>query len=519
MSKRALISVSDKTGIVAFATALRELGYDIISSGGTAKTLAQSKIACTEISQVTGFPEILDGRVKTLQPKIHGGILARRDRPEHLKELTAHGIAPIDIVVVNLYPFEQTVAALSDATAKIITDDIIENIDIGGVALIRAAAKNFTDVLIITSPEDYAPLVEKLKGPGADAPFRRALAAKAFRHTAYYDSLIATFFTEEKFPETISIPLKRATTLRYGENPHQAAALYLNGADPGMPAVVSATILQGKELSYNNYLDLEAAWRLVQEFSDPTCAIIKHNNPCGCATAGSIRDAYRAALACDPVSAFGGIIAVNREIGEEEATEITKLFTECVIAPAYTPAARAVFQAKKNIRLLEQPHTVTAPVGEREVRALTAGMLVQDRDNALLQDTTLVSKRPGTIAEMASLSLAWKVCKHVKSNAIVLVRGTQTVGVGAGQMSRIDSLKIAVEKMKAVHHGLSEADFPLVLASDAFFPFNDVVTEAAKIGVTAVIQPGGSIRDADSIAAADERGMAMVCTGMRHFKH
>jgi phosphoribosylaminoimidazolecarboxamide formyltransferase/IMP cyclohydrolase len=520
MTKRALISVSDKTGVVDFSKALSALGYEIISSGGTAKTLSQNGIACKEVSEITGFPEILDGRVKTLQPKIHGGILAKRDNAAHLNEMKKHGIEPIDIVAVNLYPFEETIAAMAKAGKTGITEDVIENIDIGGVALIRAAGKNFNDVLIVTSPSDYAPLIEKLKSGAIDILFRQALAAKAFRHTAYYDGLISNYFTEEKFPETITVPLKKSTTLRYGENPHQDAALYVNGSKQNVPGVVNAKILQGKELSYNNYLDLEAAWRLILEFDEPTCAIIKHSNPCGCASSTSILDAYKRALSCDPVSAFGGIIAVNREIGEAEAVEITKLFTECIIAPSYSAKAKEVFQAKKNLRLLEQPVMKKADLTiDIEVRALTGGMLAQDKDNALLNETKPMTHRPPSMQEMDSLIFAWTLCKHVKSNAIILVRGCQTVGVGAGQMSRIDSLNIAAEKMKSVQHGLDEKQIPLVLASDAFFPFNDVVLAAAKIGVSAIIQPGGSIRDEDSVKAANAQDIAMVMTGMRHFKH
>jgi phosphoribosylaminoimidazolecarboxamide formyltransferase/IMP cyclohydrolase len=525
MSKRqALISVSDKTGVVELARGLNDLGYSIISSGGTAKTLADNKIPCTEISRVTGFPEILDGRVKTLNPRIHGGILARRDRPEHLDELKQHDIAPIDIVIVNLYPFEKTLTGVlaADPGSRAITDDIIENIDIGGVALIRAAAKNFNDVLIVCQPADYASLLQKLKDGKIDADYRRSLAAKAFSHTAYYDALISSFFSTDKFPEQVTIPLRRLSSLRYGENPHQAAALYRAGAPTANPFVVNARQLQGKELSYNNYLDLEAAWRLVAEFSAPACAIIKHNNPCGCAESDSLLDAYHRALACDPLSAYGGIIALNREVDEKTAAEIAKLFVECIIAPSFSDKALAAFAAKKNLRLLLPPPSKTPGAvtpAEIEYRALSGGMLAQDRDNSLLTETKPATKRTPTEAELRSLQFAWKIAKHVKSNAIVLVRGTQAVGIGAGQMSRIDSLHIAAQKMKSVELTPDAAGQPLVLASDAFFPFNDVVTESAAMGVTAVIQPGGSIRDKDSIQAADQNTMAMVFTGMRHFKH
>ncbi len=518
--QQALLSVSDKKGIVDFARELNALGISIISSGGTAKTLKDKKIPCTEISEVTGSPEILDGRVKTLHPRIHGGILARRDRPSHLDELKKHGINPVDIVVVNLYPFEDTVAKLGGRT-KEITDEGIENIDIGGVALIRAAAKNFNDVLIVCDPADYAPLTEKIKAGALTPEYRRELAAKAFRHTAYYDALISSYFTTEKFPMQAAIPLRRISTLRYGENPHQDAAVYRSGVEIDTPFAVNAKQLQGKELSYNNYLDLESAWRLVAEFREPACAIIKHNNPCGCAEAATVAEAYRKALSCDTISAFGGIIALNREVDEETASEITKLFTECVIAPSYSEKARELFTKKKNLRLLEPPvkNMVDPSAAGLEYRSLSGGMLVQDRDSSLLKEVRIITKRDVTPEEKDALLFAWTICKHVKSNAIILVRGKQAVGIGAGQMSRIDSLNIANEKMKAVTHGLNEKKFPLVMASDAFFPFPDVVNASSEIGVTAIIQPGGSINDADSIEAADKHNIAMLMTGMRHFRH
>ena len=515
--KQALISVSDKTGVVELARALHAKGVKIISSGGTAKELAANGIPCTEISALTGFPEILDGRVKTLQPKIHGGILARRDVPAHLEELKKHSIEPIDMVVVNLYPFEETIAGRSDKT---LTREIIENIDIGGVALLRAAAKNFADVLVICEPSDYAPVMEKLKAGEPDESFRRELAAKAFRHTAYYDSLISNYLTLEKFPERLTLPLKKLSGLRYGENPHQQAAAYLHGASSRRNGAAHARQLQGKELSYNNYLDLESAWQLAGEFETAACAIIKHNNPCGCAEGASILDAYRRALACDKASAFGGIIAFNRAVDEETAKEVIGLFTECIIAPEYSPAALAVFAAKKNLRILLQPELPgkdAAP--EIDYRSLTGAMLAQDRDAALLAGTRTATRRAPAPEESASLLFAWKICKHVKSNAIILVRGTQAVGIGAGQMSRIDSVKIASEKMKEAGIDPSTSVMPLVMASDAFFPFPDVVNAAAALGVTAIIQPGGSLKDSDSIAAADSHNIAMLMTGMRHFRH
>jgi phosphoribosylaminoimidazolecarboxamide formyltransferase/IMP cyclohydrolase len=520
--RQALISVSDKTGVVDFARELNSLKVNIISSGGTAKELKKNRIDCREITDVTGFPEILDGRVKTLNPRIHGGILARRDRKAHLEELKKHDIEPIDIVVVNLYPFEATIAKMPDADLKKVTDDVIENIDIGGVALIRAAAKNFNDVLIVCEPSDYAVIIEKIKKNEITPEFRRELAAKAFRHTAYYDGIISSYFTLEKFPDHMVLPLARLSSLRYGENPHQQAAVYRQGVPTDKPAAVTARQLQGKELSYNNYLDLEASWRLVLEFDKPACAIIKHNNPCGCAqSSAGILDAYKKALACDTASAYGGIIAFNREVDDATAADVTKLFSECVIAPSFTEKAKQVFAAKKNLRLLEQPAKIKKDQGTVEIdyRSLTGGILVQDKDAALLTEKKPATKRAPTKEEMDALMFAWVVCKHVKSNAIILVRGEQTVGIGAGQMSRIDSLNIAAEKMKAVNHGLDEKKFPLVLASDAFFPFNDVPLTAAKVGVTAIAQPGGSIRDADSIKACDENNVAMIFTGMRHFRH
>ncbi len=363
-------------------------------------------------------------------------------------------------------------------------------------------------------------MLEKLKDKKDDASFRRLLAAKAFAHTAYYDSLISGFFNLEKFPQQLSIPLKKLAGLRYGENPHQEAALYRHGNQTKAPVALTARQLQGKELSYNNYLDLESAWQLTLEFDQPACSIIKHNNPCGCAQSSDLLSAYKKALACDPISAFGGIIAFNREVDEVTASETAKLFTECIIAPSYTSKALEVFAAKKNLRILVQPaQPGKRGVPEREFRYISGGMLAQDKDNLLLSETKNATARKPSDEELKALEFAWKICKHVKSNAIVLVKGTQALGIGAGQMSRIDSLKIATEKMKAVKDELPAATIPLVLASDAFFPFPDVVNESAKLGVKAIIQPGGSIKDADSIKAADDNGIAMVFTGMRHFRH
>lgn len=515
----ALLSVSDKTGIVEFAQELRSLGWDIISSGGTAKTLKDNSIECAEISEVTGFPEILDGRVKTLNPKIHGGILAIRDNKDHCEQLKKHAIGQIDIVAVSLYPFEETINKISKPENKKIEQDVIENIDIGGVALLRAAAKNYKDVMVICDANDYKTVIENLKNNTVNEELKLTLAAKAFRHTAYYDSLISNYLTYEKFPSQASIPLKKLSGLRYGENPHQDAALYGNGTEQNKPVAISAKQLHGKELSYNNYLDLEAAWRLVHEFNAPACAIIKHNNPCGCAEASTVKEAYLKAYSCDTVSAFGGIIAFNKNVDKDTAQELGKLFVECVIAPDYSQEALDVLMQKKNIRLLKQEIPYKAQNDETEYRMMSSGMLLQDRDNLLFCEIKNMTKRQPTEKESAALDFAWKVCKHVKSNAIILVRGTQTVGVGAGQMSRIDSLNIAAKKMSEAKTAIDENEFPLVMASDAFFPFPDVVMESSRIGVTAIAQPGGSVRDEDSIKAADEMNIAMISTGMRHFKH
>jgi phosphoribosylaminoimidazolecarboxamide formyltransferase/IMP cyclohydrolase len=515
----ALISVSDKTGVVEFAKELKNLGWDIISSGGTAKTLKESSIYCKEISEVTGFPEILDGRVKTLNPKIHGGMLAIRSKEEHIKQLQKYEIGTIDMVVVNLYPFEETINKIPKPEDKKIAQDVIENIDIGGVALLRAAAKNYKDVIVVCDLKDYFFVVDNLKNKSVNEELKLNLAAKAFCHTAYYDSLISNYLTYEKFPTQAAIPLKKISGLRYGENPHQEAALYSNGIETNKSVVISAKRLHGKELSYNNCLDLESAWRLVHEFDTPACAIIKHNNPCGCAQGSDIKDAYLRALSCDPVSAFGAIIAFNKSVKEDTAQEVNKLFVECVIAPEYSKEALDILTRKKNIRLLTQEIPYKEDKNIVEYRSMSYGMLAQDRDILLSSKIKTMTKRNPTKEESDSLNFAWKVAKHVKSNAVILARGRQTVGIGVGQMSRIDSLKIAVEKMKDVNHTLDEKKNPLVLASDAFFPFADVVQEAANVRVTAIIQPGGSIRDEDSVKAAEDKNITMVATGIRHFRH
>jgi phosphoribosylaminoimidazolecarboxamide formyltransferase/IMP cyclohydrolase len=519
MSKvqRAILSVTDKTGLVDFAGKLGALGIELISTGGTAKLLRDSGIAVKDISELTGFPEMLDGRVKTLHPKVHGGILHRRENPAHCSAVAEHGISPIDMVVVNLYAFEKTAAKPGAAF-----DELIENIDIGGPSMIRSAAKNFHDVAIVTSPADYDDIAEELVRSGGslslDTKWR--LARKAFATTAAYDSAIASTLervsvngnfhlqtAEQEFPQTLRLTFQKALDLRYGENPHQKAAMYSDGSGAG---VANARQLQGKELSYNNIVDLQAAWDLAQEFEEPVCAIIKHTNPSGTATGKTLAEAYKRALECDPVSAFGGVIGVNRPIDAEAAEEMHKLFLEVIAAPAFDEAAKAKFATKKNLRLVE-----VVPSNQKWVlKNVSGGMLVQDADARPLQpsDLRVVTKRPPTPEETRALLFAWKVCKHVKSNAIVYARDGQTVGVGAGQMSRVDSAKI----------GAMKAQLPLqgtVAASDAFFPFPDGVEEIAKAGATAIIQPGGSQRDPEVIAAADRLGLAMLFTGVRHFRH
>jgi phosphoribosylaminoimidazolecarboxamide formyltransferase/IMP cyclohydrolase len=518
--QRAILSVTDKTGLSDFARKLAALNIELVSTGGTAKLLRDSGIAVKDISELTGFPEMLDGRVKTLHPKVHGGILHRRENPAHLSAIAEHGIAPIDMVVVNLYAFEKTAAKPGVAF-----DELIENIDIGGPSMIRSAAKNFHDVAIVTSPSDYEAIAEELARSGGSLSLdtKWKLAQKAFATTAAYDSAIASTLervsvdgnlqlqtpsqTDEQFPHTLRLTFQKVLDLRYGENPHQKAAMYSDGSGTG---VANARQLQGKELSYNNIVDLQAAWDLAQEFEEPVCAIIKHTNPCGAATGATLADAYKRALACDPVSAFGGVIGVNRAIDAEAAEEMHKLFLEVIAAPAFDEAAKAKFATKKNLRLVE-----VVPSNQKWVlKNVSGGILVQDADARPLQpsDLRVVTKRPPTPEETRALLLAWKVCKHVKSNAIVYARDGQTVGVGAGQMSRVDSAKI----------GAMKAQLPLqgtVAASDAFFPFPDGVEEIAKAGATAIIQPGGSQRDPEVIEAADRLGLAMLFTGVRHFRH
>jgi phosphoribosylaminoimidazolecarboxamide formyltransferase / IMP cyclohydrolase len=520
--ERALISVYDKTGVVEFARDLALLGIEIVSTGGTARLLREAHIPVRDVADLTGWPEMLGGRVKTLHPKVHGGILFQRGKPEDRAQANAHGIVPIDLVAVNLYPFSATAAK-----PGVTPEELIENIDIGGPAMIRSAAKNFHSVAVVTDPGDYAGITAELREKrDLSAATRLTLARKAYARTARYDGEIATELERlaadgnvtigelEKLPARIHIALERKQAMRYGENPHQAAALYVPAGRP-VTGLAGATQLQGKELSYNNLVDLDAAWGLVQEFHRPAVAIIKHNNPAGAAEQQSLRDAYVKALACDPVSAFGGVLAFNRALDGATAEEVAKIFVECIVAPGYEPAALEKFASKKNLRLLEMPRA--AAPAELELKRISGGVLVQEPDLHELNEaeSKAASERPPTDAERRGLLFAWKVCKHVKSNAIVFASEGQTLGVGAGQMSRVDSVKIAV--IKAATHGVSLKGS--VVASDAFFPFPDGVEEAGKAGATAVIQPGGSVRDADVIAAANKLGMAMVFTGVRHFRH
>ena len=549
--QRALISVSDKTGIVDFARQLKEFGVEIISTGGTARALREAGIEVRDVADVTGFPEMMDGRVKTLHPKIHGGLLGIRGNSEHEAAMVNHGIEPIDLVVVNLYPFEETIER-----EGVTRDEVIEQIDIGGPAMIRSAAKNFKDVAVVISPYFYAEIIEELAAnQGALAiSTRTRLSMQAFGSTTGYDRVIFAYLasmvlepaagsvpgaaesgdspqpasdhfsiqsfdkllgvelkleTEGSFPDNISLLSEKKDDLRYGENPHQRAALYKTGEDGG---VANVEQLGGKEMSFNNYVDADAAWQLVCDFEELACAIIKHTNPAGVGLGNTAEEAYRKALATDPVSAFGGIVAFNRSVDTAAARSMTEIFTEVIVAPDYEPSALEVLQAKKNLRVLRAGKCSRG--SGLEYRQIGGGMLMQTRDTHQLSrdDLKIVSQRQPTEEEIVALLFAWTVCKHTKSNAIVYAREGQTVGVGAGQMSRVDSVKL----------GAMRAQLPVkgsVLASDAFFPFRDGIDEAAKHGITAVIQPGGSMRDAEVVAAADEHGLAMVFTGIRHFKH
>ncbi|HEV3199470.1 MAG TPA: bifunctional phosphoribosylaminoimidazolecarboxamide formyltransferase/IMP cyclohydrolase [Bryobacteraceae bacterium] len=505
--QRVLLSVTDKTDLVEFARGLNELGAELISTGGTARLIREAGVPVRDVSDVTGFPEMLDGRVKTLHPKIAGGILGVRSNPEHMRALEQHHIQPIDMVVVNLYRFEE-VAAKKDARLE----DLVESIDIGGPSMIRAAAKNYPDVAVVVSPGDYRAVLDELRSHAGELSLgtRWRLAKKAFRMTADYDAAISARLDQVDasgaLPDHLSLRAPKLMDLRYGENPHQSAALYGN---PGL-GLAGAEQLHGKELSYNNLVDLDAAWQLVSEFSQPAAAIIKHTNPCGCAEQGTLAEAYRRAFECDPVSAYGGVVALNRPVDEETAIEMAKTFLEAIAAPDYSPEAVARWSAKKNLRVMR----VTPGSDRLVVKSISGGLLAQTVDGGRLDPAAAVVKtqRAPSEEEWKALEFGWKVAKHVKSNAIVYARPGQVVGVGAGQMSRVDSVKIGA--MKAV--------LPLegtVVASDAFFPFPDGVEEAARHGATAFIQPGGSVRDQEVIAAADRLGAAMVFTGMRHFRH
>ena len=512
--ERALISVFDKTGVVDFARGLAALKVEIISTGGTHRLLAANNIPVREVSELTGFPEILDGRVKTINPRIAAGLLAIRENAQHSSQVAEHKIPLIDLVCVNLYPFVETIRK-----PGVQFDEVIENIDIGGPSMIRAAAKNFQDVAVVTSPEDYSGVLTALKeGSGVlDREMLFQLARKAFVTTARYDAQIAQHLSGiggdlTPFPPNIFMDFEKIADLRYGENPHQKAAFYRWGSQPPH-GLAAARQLQGKELSYNNIVDLEAAWNLVSEFAMPACTIIKHTNPCGTAVSESLREAYLKAYAADSVSAFGSIIGLNRQVDSETATEIAKLFTEAIVAPGFEPQALEILARKKNLRLVE----VASDGREKdrsgyEMKRVSGGMLLQSVDDKLSAESKVVTRRAPSEKELHDLEFAWRVAKHVKSNAIVLAESGRTVGVGAGQMSRVDSVKLSVMKAFPTAKGA-------VLGSDAFFPFRDGIDEAARAGITAIIQPGGSVKDSEAIQAADEHGMAMIMTGLRHFKH
>ncbi|MGI3166537.1 bifunctional phosphoribosylaminoimidazolecarboxamide formyltransferase/IMP cyclohydrolase [Pseudooceanicola sp. 200-1SW] len=522
--RRALISVSDKTGLVELAQALAARGVELLSTGGSAGMLREAGLEVRDVADVTGFPEMMDGRVKTLHPKVHGGLLALRDDEGHVAAMNEHGIGPIDLLIVNLYPFEETVAKGADY------DTCIENIDIGGPAMIRAAAKNHKFVNVVVDVADYQPLLDELEANGGATSyaFRQKLALTAYARTGAYDAAVSAWMTgalEDPAPRRRAFAGSLAQTLRYGENPHQSAAFYVDGSD--RPGVANATQIQGKELSYNNINDTDAAFELVSEFlpaNGPACAIIKHANPCGVARGQTLREAYMSAFDCDRTSAFGGIIALNSKLDVETAEEISQIFTEVIIAPGADDAAKELLAKKKNLRLLLTSGLANPLTAGLMVKQVSGGYLVQDKDNGHIDmdDLKVVTKRQPSEKEMADMLFAWKVAKHVKSNAIVYVKDGATVGVGAGQMSRVDSCRIAARKAQDMAEVLGLAE-PLtrgsVVASDAFFPFADGLLTAAEAGATAVIQPGGSMRDDEVIAAADEAGLAMVMTGMRHFRH
>jgi phosphoribosylaminoimidazolecarboxamide formyltransferase/IMP cyclohydrolase len=509
--KRALISVSDKNGITEFARELVSLGYELISTGGTKKALQEQGIPVLSVSDVTDFPEILEGRVKTLNPLIHGGLLAKQDDAEHQKQLDEHGIQAIQLVCVNLYPFQQTIEK-PDVTVA----DAIENIDIGGPTMLRASAKNHQYVTVVVDPADYETVIAELKADGATKfETRRKLAAKVFRHTAAYDALIAEYMTnlaQEETPETLTVTYELKQTLRYGENPHQKAAFYKKPLGSTF-SIANAVQLHGKELSYNNINDADAALQIVKEFSEPAAVAVKHMNPCGVGTGKTGYEAFTKAFAADPVSIFGGIIAFNREVDAETAGKLHEIFLEIIIAPSYSEEALAILTGKKNLRLLTIPFD-EAKKPELKMTTIEGGLLVQEQDRFTLEDAkvTVATKRQPTDAEWDALKLGWKVVKHVKSNAIVVTNEDMTIGIGAGQMNRVGAAEIALKQAGQKAEGAA-------LASDAFFPMDDTVEAAAKAGITAIIQPGGSIRDEDSIKKADEYGITMVFTGVRHFKH
>lgn len=510
MKKRALLSVSNKENITSFAKELVELGYEIISTGGTLRTLLDANIEAKAVDEITGFPEIMDGRVKTLHPLIHGGLLAKRSNPNHMKQLEENQITPIDMVIVNLYPFKETLE--KQGVSK---EEIIENIDIGGPTMLRSAAKNYEDVTVIVDPADYEAIIAALREDSLSMETRQKLAAKVFRHTAHYDAMIANYFmeeTNEAFPETYTVTYEKVQNLRYGENPHQEAAFYKSPIVRSL-SLAAAKQLHGKELSYNNIQDANAALEILNDYKDPAAVAVKHMNPCGIGVADTLSAAFQRAFDADPISIFGGIVALNREVDSATAEKLSEIFLEIVIAPSFSASALEILTRKKNIRLLELPMTNNVPV-KHKLTSVNGGVLIQSQDNGTIsnEDITVVTKRKPTEQELEDLLFAWNAVKHVKSNAIVLAKNQQTIGVGAGQMNRVGAAKIAIEQAGEKTEGS-------VMSSDAFFPMPDTVEEAVKAGVTAIIQPGGSKRDQDSIDVCDEHGITMVYTGMRHFKH
>jgi phosphoribosylaminoimidazolecarboxamide formyltransferase/IMP cyclohydrolase len=516
--RRALISVSNKDGILELARGLSAQGIELLSTGGTAAALKREKIPIRDVSDFTGFPEMMDGRIKTLHPKVHGGILARRDLSSHLEAMKTHGIEPIDLVCVNLYPFQETVRKPG---CKL--EEAVEQIDIGGPTMLRSAAKNFEHVVVLVDPLDYSRVLDAMKKHGGEVPreMRLALAQKVFHHTAVYDGVIANYLEREiegeeavRFPNILTLQFEKVQNLRYGENPHQQGAFYreFEGEES---SIAAAHQLQGKAMSFNNYLDANAALELVREFRDVASVIVKHNNPCGVALGDSLAEAFLRAKETDPVSAFGGVIAFNHPVDEETAKEITSMFVEIVVAPGFEPEALELFKKKKDLRLLDIGPKLQPRLQGMDLKRVVGGLILQDRDLGVLDDIRslkVATRRSPTDEEFDSLAFAWVVCKHVKSNAIVYARDGRTVGIGAGQMSRVDSVKLGAMKARSTLEGT-------VLASDAFFPFRDGIDEASRVGVTAVIQPGGSIRDEEVIGSANEHDMAMVMTGMRHFRH